>query len=1295
MSVFISYRRDGGEAMAQYIYEHLTRLGYDVFYDIESITKGNYKEVINKAVTNADDVIILLPRGSMDRCREEEDMVRFEISESLRLGKNIIPLVLRGFTFPEQMPDEIEEIRDIEQHDFTDMTNIRSRLEKLRRGLISMPGVRPGRKAFTNKDLILPASECRNGPQGGTYVRRGDLLDRIAATFREKADEGDGRENKHIVALSGLGGSGKSELAKAYADEHADEYYDIFLLTCTDGERPVFQDQMQVSYGDVTAEDLRDFGRETLIIIDNYNVDDTAYMNTLENGTGAADIIITTRLPQVGDHCIIPVESDDPEKFAFEVFLKNYTKVPARGKKKQVSSEEEVAVRSICRQVLYNTMLVAMLGIRLRQYSNLSIRECAERLKAGLPALPKGRIDYLKDDVKQTGELEGIVRFLFRDILSYEFSMDEGELVSILSLFPATWFDQDHILRLLGGADPYEHEYAANTLLDMGWLQGDGERIAIHPLIAEALRSEGCNQTGKKIVPNREAYERYLEHYLAFPEKDLEFQKWLINAIFQKADLPDTAFKLVVCLVLGRPDTIELLRLLYPDAHAAYLAYVDKSGRREYILVSLDDSGNTVRPEVLYECMSEDMGEDKAVLLRCTDDGTPFELDLQEPIEGVFVREIPAFFCFRNQDVTKIRLPETLKEIGKCAFSGCSGLSGELRLPENLTSLGKSAFYGCNRLSGELRVPERLTNIREYTFYGCSGLSGELHLPEGLTTIDRFAFYGCRGFSGELRLPESLTSIGEWAFKGCSGFSGELRLPESLTSIEESAFDGCSGLSGELHLPEGLISIEKSAFDGCSGLSGELHLPEKLTTIGEYAFFGCSGMSGELRLPESLTSIGKMAFSGCSGFNGELRLPENLISLENYAFLGCCGFTGELRLPESLTTIGEGAFKGCSGFNETPHLSENLTSIGDYAFDFLDSTGTTIYEIFNLPNPDVLGDKKETSGTLIEIPEDATIVEDFAFFDRSDIRGGLKLPESLTSIGESAFDGCSGLSGELRLPESLTNIGKSAFSYCSGFKGELHLPESLTNIGDKAFRGCSGFEGELKLPEGLMTIGSGAFEGCSGFEGGLKLPEGLTTIGWCAFKGCCGFGEELKLPESLATIGTGAFSGCSGFSGELRLPESLTIISGAFHGCSGLSGELHLPESLTTIDWYAFSGCSGFSGELRLPESLTTIGRCAFRGCSGFSGELRLPESLTTIGEKAFQGCSGFSGELKLPGSLTNIGRDAFDGCDQISRLIILNPEIEIIDIVDPRQLVIISGYRGSTAEKFAFQNNLIFEPLT
>lgn len=112
--IFISYRRDGGEALAGRIADRLGLLGYSVFYDVESMRSGTFNTQIYDAIEKCEDVILVLPPNGLDRCVNDDDWVRKEIVYSLNSKKNIIPVMMRGFDFPESLPEDISKIRFLE-----------------------------------------------------------------------------------------------------------------------------------------------------------------------------------------------------------------------------------------------------------------------------------------------------------------------------------------------------------------------------------------------------------------------------------------------------------------------------------------------------------------------------------------------------------------------------------------------------------------------------------------------------------------------------------------------------------------------------------------------------------------------------------------------------------------------------------------------------------------------------------------------------------------------------------------------------------------------------------------------------------------------------------------------------------------------------------------------------------------------------------------------------------------------------------------------------------------------------
>ena len=109
--VFISYRRDGGDMTAMHVYQALKGKGYDVFYDLEVLRAGKFNEALLEAIDSCQDFVLILSPHALDRCKDEGDWVRREIAEALRQKKNIVPVILNGFQFPELLPEDIDDVR--------------------------------------------------------------------------------------------------------------------------------------------------------------------------------------------------------------------------------------------------------------------------------------------------------------------------------------------------------------------------------------------------------------------------------------------------------------------------------------------------------------------------------------------------------------------------------------------------------------------------------------------------------------------------------------------------------------------------------------------------------------------------------------------------------------------------------------------------------------------------------------------------------------------------------------------------------------------------------------------------------------------------------------------------------------------------------------------------------------------------------------------------------------------------------------------------------------------------------
>lgn len=108
MDVFISYRRDGGYALARLLYEWFHKENISAFLDLEELRSGPFNEKLYEAIEAAENFVLVLPPDSLDRCAAENDWLRLEVEHAIKLKKNIIPLLVNGFTFPGELPTSMQ-----------------------------------------------------------------------------------------------------------------------------------------------------------------------------------------------------------------------------------------------------------------------------------------------------------------------------------------------------------------------------------------------------------------------------------------------------------------------------------------------------------------------------------------------------------------------------------------------------------------------------------------------------------------------------------------------------------------------------------------------------------------------------------------------------------------------------------------------------------------------------------------------------------------------------------------------------------------------------------------------------------------------------------------------------------------------------------------------------------------------------------------------------------------------------------------------------------------------------------
>ncbi|MDO4489651.1 MAG: leucine-rich repeat protein [Lachnospiraceae bacterium] len=900
--------------------------------------------------------------------------------------------------------------------------------------------LREGGIFLKKRGRILPLSELKTDR---TYVRRGDLLEQTEKKLGKLERNGE----KRFLLLYGPPGNGKSELARAYASETAGERYrKQFWLTCPETERFTLSDLCRNCATENREQDilavLASATPDILLVVDNCNVEITSLINELYYHTGEATVLITSRLSNLSgfdSRNALQVCSEDQETFCEEVFRKNYEKKQMAGRK-LIPAREGAAVKEICRRVYLNPLFTAMIAGFLREHSSrITIGEFNRKLmKNGLlEAFPRySRLDFRKDEPEHLLlRPEEVLRIILREELDCIrlFGDEELQVLHLMMLFPAEPMSCSLVSEILGDNDEqWMMESVIERLIGLSLLQTEKERIYMHPLLCELLRSGTLMETETPVLFSQEKrdafYSHVLEHILLLEQNTLREYMHVAVAVFREIQSIDPVLRILFYSFYNRKRCGCYLReFLEENQDPRILACWNtengrvfgmqnmKTGEQE-ILLDLSrrgKSGRYFRSErgdcSETTCLQLDSDTEVQLLFfyeGAAPDEQGMDIDLSAGICGHPLREIPDIFMRHCRRSFRISFPEGIRRIGDWAFDNCKGFQGPLELPESLKIIGKGAFHGCTALSGPLELPEKLRVISGLAFCHCTSLQGQLNLPEGLEILGEMAFCFCAQLEGEVQCPDSLMHVGRTPFYNCARLQPSRRFEE--LSREEEQTEEQQG--SRIYFSPFTEKIEQEAFRGRTDLSGELKLPASLKRIGDQAFYHCGRITGTLQFSGSLRSIGDGAFYGCSGLTGGLDLPDTCIRIGDGAFLSCTGLSGSLRLPRRIREISTACFLMCSGLKEIRNMEE-----------------------------------------LSEL----TVIREGAFFQCTSLQGDLYLPGNIRCIEDGAFDGCYSLSA-LYFAKSgnLKQLGNGCFHDCMNLKGTLRIPVSVETVGVGCFYGC-------------------------------------------------------------------------------------------------------------------------------------------------------------------------------------------------------------------------------------------------
>lgn len=176
------------------------------------------------------------------------------------------------------------------------------------------------------------------------------------------------------------------------------------------------------------------------------------------------------------------------------------------------------------------------------------------------------------------------------------------------------------------------------------------------------------------------------------------------------------------------------------------------------------------------------------------------------------------------------KVPENVKTIKQNAFTNCN--VEEVYLPDSVNIIETSAFSRLKSLK-RIRLSNSLKEIGKHAFNSCTDLE-EIAIPNSIDLINDFTFWNCKKLK-YVKLPKELKSIGSGAFRFCSKLES-ITMPETLSDLGESAFSECKNLR-MIRVPYEVDTIKSKTFENCKSLYS-ISVARSVKTIYNNAFSG-------------------------------------------------------------------------------------------------------------------------------------------------------------------------------------------------------------------------------------------------------------------------------------------------------------------------------------------------------------------------------------------------------------------------------------------------------------------------
>ncbi len=472
--IFISFSFKD-QATAEYVSNKLLS-EYHISYWMctrDLVGGDHFKSSIAEAIKNARLVLMIQSENSL-----ASKEVPKEVSIALDYNKPVIPFVLDNAELCGDLEYDLIGIHRIDARKPT----LDERIEELARQIYSMLSKKASENdAWAVRFLRTKLLSTATVVPKKVFLGRDDTLKEIHEGFKN----GD-----RLMFLYGIGGIGKTQIAKQYVKQYKDDYDTIVFATYSGSIRDMVvsdapfslepamnrfimsdgSEETDDAFFERKLEKIKQISDErTLIVIDNFDVDNDEYLGKMVDGK--YHLLVTTRFDYSKFYPTVKVDSISSMESLKEIFMQNYDGYEVE--------EDDPKLEELIEMVNRHTYTVELLAQHMEN-SGQTAEEMVEALKKeGILSLSE---EIRSADMQKNTAYENLLK-MFR---LFTLSEEEKTVLMYLSFMPIDGIN----VRSFREWAQLDSCKIIKELENKSWLIKNVEGIALHPVIRDVIKHE-------------------------------------------------------------------------------------------------------------------------------------------------------------------------------------------------------------------------------------------------------------------------------------------------------------------------------------------------------------------------------------------------------------------------------------------------------------------------------------------------------------------------------------------------------------------------------------------------------------------------------------------------------------------------------------------------------------------------------------------------------------------------------------------------------------------------------------